>query len=131
MKKKIFAVSDIHGHCSLLKEALNEAGFDRYNPEHLLVCCGDYFDRGTENLNTLKFLDVIDNKVLLKGNHEDMLLDIFETGRFKEHNYLNGTVETIVEFFGKYGNTSFFFEVVVIHYSLIYLLIFSKNTALS
>ena len=103
MKKKIFAISDIHGHCTLLKEALKNAGFERDNPRHLLVCCGDYFDRGNENLNVLKFLDVIDNKVLLRGNHEDMLLDIFNTGRFKEHNYLNGTIETIVEFFGKFA----------------------------
>ena len=111
MKKKIFAVSDIHGHCTLLKEALKNAGFERDNPMHLLVCCGDYFDRGNENLNVLKFLDVIDNKVLLRGNHEDMLLDIFNTGRFKEHNYLNGTVETIVEFFGKFALDSLSNEV--------------------
>ncbi len=103
MKKKLFVVSDIHGHGTLLKNALKEAGFDRYNDRHLLVCCGDYFDRGSENLMTLKYLDVIDNKLLLRGNHEDMLLDIFNTGKFKEHNYLNGTVETIVEFFGKYA----------------------------
>ena len=42
--KNIFAVSDIHGHATLLKEALTQAGFDRKNPDHLLVCCGDYFD---------------------------------------------------------------------------------------
>lgn len=103
MKKKIFAVSDIHGHCTLLKDALKESGFEKNNPEHLLVCCGDYFDRGTENLDVLKFLDIIDNKVLLRGNHEDMLLDLFFTGKFKEHYYLNGTVQTVTEFFGKYA----------------------------
>lgn len=101
MKKKLFVVSDIHGHCTLLKEALAEAGFERKNEEHLLVCCGDYFDRGTENLEVLKFLDRIENKILLRGNHEDMLLEIFKTGRLKPHNYINGTIETIVEFFGQ------------------------------
>lgn len=107
MKKKLFVVSDIHGHCTLLKNTLREAGFDSKNEEHLLVCCGDYFDRGTENLEVLKFLDRIENKVMLRGNHEDMLLEIFQTGRLKPHNYINGTVETIVEFFGKYALDEF------------------------
>ena len=26
MKKKLFVVSDVHGHCTLLKEALEKAG---------------------------------------------------------------------------------------------------------
>ena len=101
-KKTLFAVSDIHGHLTALKYALEEAGFDRKNPDHLLICCGDYFDRGTENFEVLKFFDLLENKVLLRGNHEDMLFEIFETGRLKPHNFLNGTVETITEFFGKY-----------------------------
>ena len=105
--KKIFAVSDIHGHCKLLKEALNNAGFNHKNPDHLLVCCGDYFDRGTENYNVLKFLDVIDNKILLRGNHEDMLLKIFNTAKLEEHNFHNGTDITIAELFGKYSIDAF------------------------
>lgn len=99
----VFATSDIHGHYTALKDALDRAGFDPKNEQHLLVCCGDYFDRGTENLQVLQYLDRIKRKVLLRGNHEDMLLEIFETGRLKEHNYRNGTIETIVELFGKYS----------------------------
>ena len=101
--KTIFAVSDIHGHYTLLKKALDEAGFDAKNPEHLLICCGDYFDRGPENGQVLKYLDRLEHKILLRGNHEDMLLEILDTGRLKPHNYLNGTVETVTEFFGKYA----------------------------
>lgn len=56
MKKKIFAVSDIHGHYHILKEALDRAGFDDSNDNHLLVCCGDYFDRGDENVEVLIIL---------------------------------------------------------------------------
>lgn len=102
-RKKIFAVSDIHGFYTELINALNQAGFDPEKEEHLLVCCGDYFDRGTENMQVLKYVERLKHKVLLRGNHEDMLLDIFETGRFKPNNYLNGTVQTINEFFGKYA----------------------------
>lgn len=101
--KRIFAVSDVHGYFSQLKKALDEAGFDPENENHLLVCCGDYFDRGTENMQVLKFFERLKHKVLLKGNHEDMLEKIFQTGDFKPHNYLNGTVQTINEFFGKYA----------------------------
>ena len=46
MKKKIFAVSDIHNEYDALIDALNEAGFDENNPDHLLVSIGDAFDRG-------------------------------------------------------------------------------------
>ena len=53
--KKLFVVSDIHGHYSELKAALAAAGFDRNDPAHLLICCGDYFDRGSENAQVLRF----------------------------------------------------------------------------
>ena len=109
--KKFFVVSDIHGHCTILKNALAEAGFDKNNKDHVLVCCGDLFDRGTENLQVLKFIDCIDNKVLIMGNHEEMLLEIFRTGKLKPHNFDNGTVETMVEFFGKYAIDGFTGEV--------------------
>lgn len=101
-KRKIFVVSDIHGHCSILKEALENAGFQKENAEHLLVCCGDYFDRGTENLETLKFFERLKHKVLLRGNHEDLLLKLLQTGKIQPHHYINGTMNTLEEFFGKH-----------------------------
>jgi len=107
MEKTIFAVSDIHGHCTLLRQALSEAGFNAHDPNHLLVCCGDYFDRGTENLQVLQYLDRIENKILLRGNHEDLLLQVLQTGQMLPHNYINGTLETIGELFGKYALDAF------------------------
>ncbi len=101
--KKIFAVSDIHGNFTALKKALDEAGFDRENEEHLLVCCGDCFDRGNENYNVLKYLERIKNKVMILGNHEDMLKELFYSCHMKRHNFENGTDKTIAEFFGKYS----------------------------
>lgn len=101
-KKKLFVVSDIHGHFTLLKEALDKAGFDKENPEHLLVCCGDYFDRGSENVQVLKFFERLKRKVLLRGNHEDLLIKLLETGKVLPHNYINGTMRTLEDFFGKY-----------------------------
>lgn len=101
--KKLFVVSDVHGHCTLLKEALDRAGFDKENDEHLLVCCGDYFDRGTENSEVLKFFERLKHKVLLRGNHEDLLLKLMQTGKVLPHNYINGTLQTLTGFFGKYS----------------------------
>lgn len=101
MKKTLFAISDVHGFATETIEALNKAGFRPNDPEHLLVCCGDYFDRGTENLRILRYFERLQNKVLLRGNHEDMLLKIFREGVMRENNFLNGTAETITEFFGR------------------------------
>ncbi len=100
--RKLFIVSDIHGHCTLLKEALAKAGFDKDNPDHLLICCGDYFDRGEENLQVLKFFEGLQRKVLLRGNHEDMLLTLLHTGKLLPHHYINGTISTLKSIFGKY-----------------------------
>ena len=100
--RKLFVVSDIHGHYTLLKEALDKAGFDKNNENHWLVCCGDYFDRGSENAEVLTFFERLSRKVLLRGNHEDMLLKLLQTGKLLPHHYINGTVSTLRSFFGKY-----------------------------
>ena len=102
-KKKLFVVSDVHGHYTLLKEALDKAGFDKENENHLLICCGDYFDRGRENAEVLRFFERLKHKVLLRGNHEDLLLNLFKTGKFLPHNYINGTMTTLENFLGKYA----------------------------
>ena len=102
-KKKLFVVSDVHGHYTLLKEALNQAGFDKDNEDHLLICCGDYFDRGNENMEVLRFFERLKYKVLLRGNHEDMLLKLLQTGKLLPHHYINGTISTLRNIFGKYS----------------------------
>ena len=102
-QKKFFVVSDIHGHYTLLKEALHEVGFDNEDENHVLVCCGDYFDRGNENFEVLKFFERLKHKVLLRGNHEDLLLKLLQTGKVQPHNYINGTLITLENFFGKYS----------------------------
>ena len=100
--KKLFVVSDVHGYYSILKEALDRAGFDGHDQDHILVCCGDYFDKGSENQEVLKFFERLERKVLLRGNHEDMLLKLLCTGKMQPHHYINGTPNTLVNFFGKY-----------------------------
>ena len=103
IKKKLFVVSDVHGHYTILKDELDKAGFDVENGNHILVCCGDYFDRGKENSEVLKLFERLKHKVLLRGNHEDLLLKLLQTGKVLPHNYINGTMQTLTDFFGKYS----------------------------
>lgn len=101
MKKKLFVISDIHGHYTLMKKALDQAGFCENNSEHLLVCLGDMIDRGSESLQVMRYLDKLENKVLLRGNHEDMFIKLLHTGRIEPHHRINGTVATLLSLFGK------------------------------
>lgn len=99
-KKKLFVVSDIHGHGSLLREALAAAGFDAADPSHILVCCGDLFDRGTENRAVYDFITALPRKVLIRGNHDERLAEILTEGRMNICDIRNGTDLTLEEFFG-------------------------------
>ena len=47
--KKLFVVSDVHSFYTQLIKVLNEKGFDKNNPEHWFVSCGDLLDRGPES----------------------------------------------------------------------------------
>ena len=87
---KLFIVSDIHGYAKLLKEVLNKVGYDPEKEDQLLICCGDLFDRGTENFEVLRFFERIERKVMIKGNHEERLLEILNTGRLGQHDFISG-----------------------------------------
>lgn len=102
-KKKIFAISDIHGHATLMKEALDNAGFDKNNEEHFLVVLGDLFDRGSENRAVWEYLRGVKNKVITRGNHEDILERSLVSGVVNELQFVNGTASTLLEFFRNYS----------------------------
>ena len=72
---KFFVTSDIHSYYEPLIEALDKAGFDKNDENHYLVVCGDCFDRGPDSARVLKYLQSLPRKVLIKGNHEQLLLD--------------------------------------------------------
>ena len=44
--KTYFVCSDIHGFYKEWVKSLKEAGFNKNNPEHILIVLGDIFDRG-------------------------------------------------------------------------------------
>lgn len=92
---KLFVFSDCHGFASKLIEALNKAGFNKDNPEHLLIGCGDYFDRGPNPYGVMRYLKDVHNKILCRGNHETLLLECIARQEAWSHDIQNGTAETI------------------------------------
>ena len=100
--KKIFAVSDIHGCATALKKALDGAGFNPKDESHLLVVLGDLFDRGIENREVLAYLKGIKNKILIRGNHEDIIMESLTSGAVRELQFVNETYITLAEFFPNY-----------------------------
>ena len=95
MKKKLFCVSDVHSYFTPLKKALDAVGFEVGNENHLLIVCGDAFDRGNESREVLRFLMTTPNKILIRGNHEDLLEELCLRGYPHQHDHSNGTKKTV------------------------------------
>ena len=94
---KFFVMSDIHGFYDEMKLALDEAGFDPNNEEHWIVTCGDHFDRGPKPLRVMKYLQDLPRKILVKGNHEQLLMECIDRGYWYSHDRSNGTYQTICD----------------------------------
>ena len=101
MSKTLFIVSDVHGHYTELKKALDGVGFCETNDGHVFVSCGDLFDRGRENRLVYDFVKGLKNKILIKGNHEDMLAQTLRRGHITETEIWNGTDITVSELLGE------------------------------
>lgn len=98
---KYFISSDIHSFYTPYIEALNKAGFDINNPNHVLVICGDLFDRGTETIKLYNFIRDLpkDRRVLIRGNHEYLLSNVYDRKYLKEYDWNNGTGRTVCDFY--------------------------------
>ena len=90
-----FVVSDIHSFYTPFITALQEAGYEENNPNHHLIVCGDYFDRGNESVKVLEYFTVNKNCTLIRGNHEILLKEAINRGVCLYHDYHNGTALTI------------------------------------
>ncbi len=98
---KLFCTSDIHSYYDPLIKALDEVGFDKDNPDHYLVVCGDCFDRGDQSAEVLRFLRGIERKYIIKGNHCQLLLKCCKRGYPQFHDFSNGTYKTICDLGGE------------------------------
>lgn len=91
---RLYCISDIHSYFVPMKTALDEAGFEPNNSNHLLIVCGDCFDRGPDTKEVLQYLMSIDNKILIKGNHDILFNDMCLRGYPYTYDISNGTVNT-------------------------------------
>lgn len=78
---KLYAVGDIHGQIHMLEALIERVPFQE---DDEIVFLGDYIDRGRDSKAVvdllIRFRCEYPNTVLLRGNHEDMLLDYLAGG---------------------------------------------------
>lgn len=100
--EKYFFVSDIHSFYTPLMTALIKKGFDKENPDHILVVLGDVFDRGKETLEVYNFLRSLpdDRVILIRGNHESLFLALLDKHFPESYDFNNGTVRTFCQIAG-------------------------------
>lgn len=100
--KKYFVISDVHSYYSPMQKALKEAGYDKENENHILICLGDIFDRGNDTLKMLDFFKSLpkERRILVRGNHELLLRDCYRRGFFYDYDESNGTARTMCHFCG-------------------------------
>lgn len=70
LKKRILAVSDIHGHVDSLSQLLEVTKYNSKNDQLILV--GDYVNKGPDSIGTLKLVKQLqaEGAIVLIGNHE-------------------------------------------------------------
>lgn len=98
---KLFCISDVHSFYDPMINALSEAGYDPSNPEHWLIVLGDVFDRGPDSEKVLRYLMGVKQKILIKGNHEYLLLECCDRDRVYPTDVANGTYRTICDLGGE------------------------------
>ena len=104
--EKVYAISDLHGQYELWQKVK-----EYLDPTDTLVCLGDCIDRGPSGFDIL--VEMLDRKntILLKGNHEDLMLQDYYT--IKNHEmqidpysslwFLNGGYDTYQNIINCYG----------------------------
>ena len=103
-----FVSSDIHSAYTPWMTALKKAGFDRNNPKHKIIICGDLFDRMGETVQTYDFVKEMHGMgrlIYVRGNHELLLKECVDEIRRgvvpSSYHFTNGTVKTICQFCGE------------------------------
>lgn len=76
-KGRDFVVGDIHGCFDLVIEAMRKVGFNQGADR--LFSVGDTVDRGPQSPRSTAFIDCLFTHPI-RGNHEDMFLEIYEDG---------------------------------------------------
>lgn len=90
-----FIVADVHSFYNEMMEALKGAGWED-REDQCFVSLGDFCDRGPDTVKVLQFVNNLpDNrKILIKGNHEELMESAISRRRFLMHDIHNGTAKT-------------------------------------
>jgi len=98
--KTYFIVADVHSFYDEMIAALEREKFDINNPEHIFVSLGDLLDRGPKPVECVRFVNSLpaERKILIRGNHDDLLVEALTRGEFYVHDIRNRTHETIRAF---------------------------------
>ncbi len=102
---KYYVTADVHGFYSILRDALEKAGFFAETQPHKLIVLGDLFDRGMEAPELQEFILKLmgeDRIILVKGNHEDLFEEMLneDAGLPYRHHVSNGTYMTALQLTG-------------------------------
>jgi serine/threonine protein phosphatase 1 len=100
---RIYCIGDIHGRADLLAQMQNRIAADlkrRPNRESLIVCLGDYIDRGPQSAQVLYLLaqPAPARLFALRGNHESMMLAFLSDARTLDMWRRFGGIETLVSY---------------------------------
>lgn len=96
---KYFVISDVHSFYFEMISSLTEAGYSKNDASHMLIINGDLFDRGPDAIKMYEFIREIpkERRILIKGNHEQLIIDAVKKQRPGKHDILNHTVDTILQ----------------------------------
>lgn len=92
---KFYVVSDVHGFFDEMKKSLDDSGFDPNDSDSWLVSLGDELDRGDQPKEVIDYLKSLPRKILVRGNHDDLIEEMIERGYPLSHDYDNGTYYTV------------------------------------
>lgn len=107
-RERIYAVGDIHGRIDLLRDLL-QVIIDHYESLPLkanrvkLVFLGDVIDRGPDSAKCVALIrSLVESRgaVLLRGNHEDMLIASLEGNPQAQEAWLRNGGDTCLESYG-------------------------------
>lgn len=108
---KYFVFSDVHGDYPALMSGLSESGYDPKDKNHTIISCGDNFGEGNKAEGCLGIFEFLTSKqhfnppICLRGNHENLLLDIYHRGYLDEFDFQCGEDKTLKSFLSLLGNT--------------------------
>lgn len=103
---RIYAIGDIHGEVELLEQMLSHIAADlRQRPPRgatLEIFLGDYIDRGVHSSSVVELLargkSSCDQRVCLRGNHEELLLGFLEDPAELDLWWANGGAATAISY---------------------------------